>query len=73
MNYFGEHLLPGRLGNFFITLSLLASLIACFAYFKSVRSATGANKERWKKLARTAFLTETISVFAVRHFILYHQ
>ncbi len=71
MDYIGEHLLPGQLGNFFITLSLLASLVACFAYFKSVRSAIDADKQRWKKLARIAFLTETVSVFAVFGILFY--
>jgi len=35
MDYTGEHLLPGQLGHFFIVLSLVSSLIATFAYFKS--------------------------------------
>jgi len=38
MNYTGEHLLPGQLGHFFIVLSLVASLVATFAYFKSTVS-----------------------------------
>jgi len=38
MDYTGEHLLPGLLGHFFIILSLVASLVATFAYFKAVQS-----------------------------------
>ena len=37
MDYIGEHLLPGQLGHFFIVLSLVASLVATFAYFKATR------------------------------------
>lgn len=71
MDYIGEHLLPGQLGNFFIILSLLASLVACFAYFRSVGSAIDADRRKWKNLARIAFLTETISVFAVFGILFY--
>src|SRR6476659_4116749 len=38
MDYTGEHLLPGLLGHVFIILSLVASLVATFAYFKAVQS-----------------------------------
>ncbi|MDP9230342.1 MAG: cytochrome c biogenesis protein CcsA, partial [Bacteroidota bacterium] len=65
MNYIGEHLLPGKLGHFFIVLSLIASLVATFAYFKSTRTDIETDKQSWKKLARIAFLTEVFSVFAI--------
>jgi hypothetical protein len=35
MDYIGEHRLPGQLGHFFIVLSLVASLVATFSYFKA--------------------------------------
>src|SRR6476659_6781492 len=38
MDYTGEHLLPGLLGHVFIILSLVASLVVTFAYFKAVQS-----------------------------------
>src|SRR5436189_2162980 len=65
MDYIGEHLLPGQLGHFFIVLSLVASLLATFSYFKSTRSIVDSNALHWKKLARYAFIIETISVFSV--------
>jgi cytochrome c-type biogenesis protein CcmF len=65
MNYIGEHLLPGQLGHFFIVLSLIASLLATFAYFKSTQSKIEADAAQWKTLARYAFLTEVISVIAI--------
>ena len=65
MDYIGEHLLPGQLGHFFIVLSLVASLIATFSYFKSTQSKNDEDAAHWKKLARYAFLTEIISVFAI--------
>lgn len=72
MDYIGEHLLPGQLGHFFIVLSLVASLVATFAYFKATKESgmlvspngTGV-PSYWKKLARYAFITESISVFFI--------
>ena len=71
MDYIGEHLLPGRLGHFFIVLSLVASLVATFSYFRSAQSKTDSDAAYWKKLARLAFLTETISVIAIFSILFY--
>ena len=37
MDYIGEHLLPGKLGHFFILLSFFASLASSYFYFKATR------------------------------------
>ncbi len=71
MDYTGEHLLPGQLGHFFIVLSLVASFVASFAYLKSTLSKEGSNSAYWKKLARYAFITETISVIAIFAILFY--
>ncbi len=76
MDYTGEHLLPGLLGHFFVTLSLVASLVATFAYFKAVNSKPEANAASWKNLARSAFIAEVVSVFAIfgiLFFIIYNH
>lgn len=65
MDFIGEHLLPGQLGHFFIVLSLVASLVATFAYFKTTRTEGQEQSAYWKRLARIAFITEVISVFSV--------
>lgn len=65
MDYTSEHLLPGQLGNFFILLSLIASLVATFSYFRSAQSKNESDAFYWKKLARYAFITEVISVIAI--------
>ena len=70
MDYIGEHLLPGQLGHFFLVLSLVASLVATFAYFKATRVAAPDNIY-WKRLARIAFITETVSVLSVFVLLLY--
>lgn len=71
MDYIGEHRLPGQLGHLFIVLSLIASLVATFSYFKAVRSQTDLDSRYWKKLARYAFITESVSVFAIFGILFY--
>src|SRR6478735_2042034 len=71
MDYTGEHLVPGLLGHFFITLSLVSSLVATFAYFKTTQSKDGADAGRWKTMARGAFFVEVLSVFAVFGILFY--
>jgi len=71
MDYTGEHLLPGILGHFFITLSLVASLVATFAYFKTTRAKNEADASSWKTMARGAFMVEVLSVFAIFGILFY--
>jgi cytochrome c-type biogenesis protein CcmF len=76
MEYIGEHLLPGQLGHFFIVLSLVASLVATFSYFKSAQSKIEEDSTYWKKLARLAFIIESFSVtaiFAILFYIIYNH
>lgn len=146
MDYIGEHRLPGQLGHLFIVLSLVASLVATFCYYKAtttskiqikqiksitfakwfngwiprivyvllaallyksqlrvelfenpvlhailntallilipwfallfifnsfIRPTDEGDADQWKKLARYAFITETISVFAIFGILFY--
>ncbi|AEV97890.1 cytochrome c assembly protein [Niastella koreensis] len=71
MKYIGEHLLPGQLGQFLVVLSLVASLVACIAYFKSSNASLEPEHESWKKLARIAFLVNAGSVLATFSIIFY--
>jgi cytochrome c-type biogenesis protein CcmF len=84
MDYVGEHLMPGKLGQFFVVLSFASSLVAVISYFKlsSIRSALGnsipengfssaQDSLAWKRLARIAFFLNTISVFIVFATIFY--
>jgi len=76
MDYIGEQLLPGQLGHFFVVLSMVASLVACFSYFKSTRAVNTDEANQWRKLARYSFLTEVISVaaiFGILFYIIYNH
>lgn len=65
MQYIGEHLLPGQFGHFFIILSLVASLVATIAFFIANKTVDLTNKNSWLRIARIAFLLETVSVIAI--------
>ena len=65
MEFIGELLLPGQLGHFFAILSLVASLLATIAFFKATNTTDLLKKNSWIRLARIAFLAETISVIAI--------
>ncbi len=75
MEYVGEHLMPGKLGQFFVVLSFACSLVAAISYFKSSVSKTPEDSFSWKQMARFSFLLNTISVFIVFATIFYiiHQ
>lgn len=71
MDYIGEHLLPGQLGHLFIILSLIASAVATVSYFFATSSRSEIDAGYWKKLARYAFIIETISIVAVFSILFY--
>ncbi len=71
MDYIGEHLLPGKLGHFFIILSFVSSLVAAIAYFKSANASDISLAASWKKLGRVAFLLDGISVFSIFGLLLF--
>jgi cytochrome c-type biogenesis protein CcmF len=71
MKYIGEHLLPGQLGHFLVVLSLVASLVACIAYFKASNATLAEDHDSWRKLARIAFLVDAGAVLATFSIIFY--
>ena len=44
MDYVGEHLMPGKLGQFFVVLSFAGSLVATISYFKSANAKSRKNQ-----------------------------
>jgi len=64
VQFIGEHLLPGQLGYFLTTLSLVASLVATFSFAKAFYAKEVSVQNDWKKLANIAFIIESIAVFS---------
>ncbi len=61
MEFEGEHLLPGRIGHFFVLLGFVASIISTIAYFTAGKKTDLLEKRSWLKFARIAFITQLIS------------
>ena len=71
MEFIGEHLLPGKIGHFFVILSFIASLIATVAYFKASRANDITKKQSWIRFARIAFITQLVAVLIIFSIIFY--
>jgi cytochrome c-type biogenesis protein CcmF len=71
MDFIGEHLLPGKLGHFFVLFSLISSIAATVFYFLSTQKKTLVEKQQWRKLARIFFIAETVSVLSIFAILFY--
>ena len=59
MQYIGEHLLPGQIGQFAILMAFVAAVLATVSYFL----ATQKNDESWQRIGRWAFIAHGIGIF----------
>ncbi len=64
IQFAGETLLPGKIGQFFIVLAFAASLLATISYFFAARNKD-LTDQSWKRLGRIAFLINWASVIGV--------
>jgi cytochrome c-type biogenesis protein CcmF len=71
MEFTGEHLLPGKIGHFFVILAFIASLISTIGYFKASWIKDINEKQSWIRFARIAFIAQLVSVIAVFSIIFY--
>jgi len=75
INYQGESLLPGQLGQFFIVLTFGTALLACISYFFA-SSTKDDSTNSWKKIARIAFWINLVSVIGIGsslYYIIYNH
>ncbi len=63
MEYIGEHLWVGKLGNVFVICSFAFALLASISYFFA--SKENDETAAWKRLARIAFRLHGVSVFGI--------
>jgi cytochrome c-type biogenesis protein CcmF len=61
IDFIGEQLVWGRIGNLFIILAFTASLLSVFTYLKALRTGDTS----WQKLARTAFAIHSLSIVGI--------
>lgn len=64
IQFVGEHLLPGKIGQFFIVLSFCASLLAAVAYFYASKEKYAFDKS-WRNIGRLSFIINWLSVVGI--------
>lgn len=70
IQFIGETLLPGKIGQFFIVLAFGASLLSTVAYFFAVKS-TDEKEKSWNKLGRIGFILNLISIIGIGVILFY--
>ncbi|MET3113998.1 cytochrome c-type biogenesis protein CcmF [Pedobacter sp. CG_S7] len=66
IQFVGETLLPGKIGQFFIVLAFAASLLSTIAYFLATSARKNPAEEKsWQLIGRISFLTNWVSVIAI--------
>jgi cytochrome c-type biogenesis protein CcmF len=64
IQFYGETLLPGKLGQFFIVLAFAASLLSTLSYFFATKS-TDLEDKSWQRLGRIGFIVNGISIIGI--------
>lgn len=68
INYIGENLLPGQIGQFFVILAFGAALLSSVAYFFATKQSEITS---WKTIARIGFWVNMISVVIIGSILFY--
>lgn len=68
IQYIGEHLLPGRLGHFFVLAAFVSALLSILSYRKTVLNPLDLS---WLRLSRIAWGIHSFSILAVIGLIFY--
>lgn len=74
IQYVGEHLLPGKLGQFFVVLAFGAALLSALGYYFS--TVKDREDDSWRKIARWAFRIHSLAVVGIGaclYFIIYNH
>ena len=76
MQFIGEHLIPGKVGHFFVLLGFVAALVSTISFYIAGRKTDLKEKQDWIRYARVAFFTQVISaliIFATIFYICSHH
>ncbi len=66
MTFENEHLIPGQVGQFFIVLAFVASIVSVISYFTASKiQLENSEKQKWIRFARAAFFIEVFSLLTV--------
>src|SRR5437868_10067288 len=61
MQYIGEELIWGKLGNFLVVLAFTSALFSSFSYIFALRT----NIDSWRTIARRSFAIHTASIIGI--------
>ncbi len=64
IQFIGENLLPGKIGQFFIVLAFVASLLSTVAYFFAVKNKNEQDRS-WVNIGRYAFFINVLSIIGI--------
>jgi cytochrome c-type biogenesis protein CcmF len=67
INYIGEQLIWGKIGNLLVFLSFTASLISAVSFYQYLKT----NDHSWKSFARKSFALQTFSVIGIFGLLFY--
>ncbi len=67
IQYIGEHIWAGRIGNLFVVLAFACSIFAMISYYNGLRSSD----DNWRKLARLFFRVHSVSVVGIAATLFY--
>ncbi|WP_175635728.1 heme lyase CcmF/NrfE family subunit [Pedobacter ghigonis] len=70
IQFVGENLLPGKIGQFFIVLAFSASLLSTISYFNASKEKNLEDKS-WRNLGRIGFLVNWASIIGVGAVLFY--
>jgi cytochrome c-type biogenesis protein CcmF len=64
IQFIGENLLPGKIGQFFIVLAFAASLLSAISYFFAAKNKD-LGDQSWTRLGRISFLINWVSILGI--------
>jgi cytochrome c-type biogenesis protein CcmF len=64
IQFIGENLLPGKIGQFFIVLAFVASLLSTIAYFFAVKNKNEQDQS-WVRIGRYSFFINVVSIIGI--------
>jgi cytochrome c-type biogenesis protein CcmF len=71
IQFVGENLLPGKIGQFLIVLAFSASLLAALSYFFATKNKEPEEQKSWQRLGRIAFVINWLSVIGIGSTLFY--
>ncbi len=71
IQYIGEHLLPGQIGQLAALFAFISSALAAIAYYFATQRAGTREEDNWLFIGRSAFVAHGLGIFLVIGVIFY--